>query len=107
MPGKKHQPKRHEKKSSTKADSRLMQERGEKRSGRDSDAHSGRKKSRLHEDHQDENAPLYDAQHDVDFSRDLNAYDRTGENHGQNQTLLPGAAPSHELRSMQSILADS
>ncbi len=83
-----------------------MQERGEKRSGSDSDAHSGRKKSRLHEDHQDENAPLYEAQHDVDFSRDLNAYDRTGENHGQNQTLLPGALSADELKSMHAILAD-
>jgi len=83
-----------------------MQERGEKRSGSDSDAHSGRKKSRLHEDHQDENAPLYEAQHDVDFSRDLNANDRTGENHGQNQTLLPGALSADELKSMHAILAD-
>ncbi len=106
MPGEKHQPERYKKKSSKKADSRLMQERGEKRSGSDSDAHSGRKKSRLHEDHQDENAPLYEAQHDVDFSRDLNAYDRTGENHGQNQTLLPGALSADELKSMHAILAD-
>ncbi len=106
MPGQKHQPERYKKKSSKKADSRLMQERGEKRSGSDSDAHSGRKKSRLHEDHQDENAPLYEAQHDVDFSRDLNAYDRTGENHGQNQTLLPGALSADELKSMHAILAD-
>jgi len=106
MPGQKHQPKRHEKKSSTKADSRLMQERGEKRSGSDSDAHSGRKRSRLHEGHKDENAPLYDAQPAVDFIRDLNARDRTGEDHGENQTLLPGALSADELKSMHTILAD-
>lgn len=106
MSGQKHQPERYEKKSSKKADSRLMQERGEKRSGSDSDAHSGRKRSRLHEDHKDENAPLSDAQPDVDFSRDLNAHNRTGENHGENQTLLPGALSANELKSMHTILAD-
>jgi hypothetical protein len=106
MPGQKHQPERYKKKSSKKADSRLMQERGEKRSGSDSDAHSGRKRSRLHEDHKDENAPLYEAQPGADFTRDLNVHDRTGENHGENQTLLPGALSADELKSMHTILAD-
>src|SRR5216684_2266571 len=100
MPGQKHQPERYKKKSSKKADSRLMQERGEKRSGSDSDAHSGRKRSRLHEGHKDENAPLYDTQPGVDFTRDLNAHDRTGEDHGENQTLLPGALSADELKSI-------
>jgi hypothetical protein len=106
MPGQKHQPKKYERKSSKKADSRLMQERGEKRSGSDSDAHSGRKKSRLHEDHAYENAPLYDTQASVDFTRDLNAHDRAGEDHGENQTLLPGALSADEIKSMHTILAD-
>jgi hypothetical protein len=106
MPGQKHQPEKYKKKLSKKADSRLMQEHGEKRSGSDSDAHSGRKRSRLHEDHKDENAPLYDAQPGADFSRDLNVHDRTGENHGENQTLLPGAISANELKSMHTILAD-
>src|SRR6266705_1973714 len=83
MSGQKHQPEDYKKKYSKKADSRLMQERGEKRSGSDSDAHSGRKQSRLHEDHKDENAPLYDAETATDFTRDLNAHDRTGEEHGE------------------------
>ena len=83
-----------------------MQERGEKRSGSDSDAHSGRKKSRLHEDHKDENAPLYDAEPVADFTRDLNAHDRTGEDHGENQTLLPGALSANEIKSMHTVLAD-
>jgi hypothetical protein len=106
MSGQKHQPEKNKKKHSKKADSRLMQERGEKRSGSDSDAHSGRKRSRLHEDHKDENAPLYEAQPDVDFTRDLNAHDRTGEDHGENQTLLPGAISADEIKSMHTILAD-
>ena len=106
MPGQKHQPKKYERKSSKKADSRLMQERGEKRSGSDSDAHSGRKKSRLHEDHTYENAPLYDTQPSVDFTRDLHAHDRAGEDHGENQTLLPGALSADDIKSMHTILAD-
>jgi len=106
MSGQKHQPKKHKKKMSKKADSQLMQERGEKRSGSESDAHSGRKQSRLHEDHKDENAPLYDAQPAADFTRDLNAHDRTGEDHGENQTLLPGALSADEIKGMHTILAD-
>ena len=106
MSGQKHQPENYKKKHSKKADSRLMQERGEKRSGSDSDAHSGRKKSRLHEDHKDENAPLYDAEPAADFTRDLNAHDRTGEDHGENQTLLPGALSADEIKSMHTVLAD-
>jgi len=106
MSGQKHQSKKHKKKISKKADSQLMQERGEKRSGSDSDAHSGRKQSRLHEDHKDENAPLYDAEPAADFTRDLDAHDRTGEDHGENQTLLPGAISADEIKSMHTILAD-
>jgi len=106
MPGQKHQPRTYTKKMSKKADSRLMQEKGEKRSGSDSDAHSGRKKSRLHEDHRDENAPLYDAEPAADFDRDLDAHDRTGEDHGENQTLLAGADSADDIKSMHTILAD-
>jgi hypothetical protein len=106
MPGEKHQPTRYEKKYSKKADSRLMQERGEKRSGSDSDAHSGRKQSRLHENHRDQNRPRRDSEADAaDFAHDLNAHDRTGENHGENQTLLPGARSADEIKSMHTILA--
>jgi hypothetical protein len=83
MPGQKHQPENYKKKTSKKADSRLMQEQGEKRSGSDSDAHSG-----------------------LDFDRDLNAHDRAGENHGENQTLMPGALSADDMKSMHTILAD-
>jgi hypothetical protein len=38
-----------------KADSRELELEGEKRSGSDSNAHSARKRSRLHEDHRDRN----------------------------------------------------
>jgi hypothetical protein len=106
MSGQKHQPKTYKKKISKKADSRLMQARGEKRSGSDSDAHSGRKKSRLHEDHRDENAPVYDTQPAADFTRDLDAHERTGEDHGEDQTLLAGAISADEIKGMHTILAD-
>jgi hypothetical protein len=106
MSGQKHQPAKYTKKTSKKADSRLMQERGERRSGSDSDAHSGRKKSRLHEDHKTENAPLYDSESAADFSGDLHAHDRTGEDHGENQTLLAGAISADEIKNMHTILAD-
>ena len=106
MLGQKHQQRTYTKKISKKADSRLMQEKGEKRSGSDSDAHSGRKKSRLHEDHRDENAPLYDAEPADGFIRDLDVHDRTGEDHGENQTLLAGSISADEIKGMHTILAD-
>ncbi len=102
MSGQKHQPATHNKNRSTKAHSRIMEERGEKRSGSDSDAHSGRKQSRLHEDHTDENTPRSDTPPDADFAYDLNPYDRTGGN----QTLAAGARSADEVKSMHTILAD-
>jgi hypothetical protein len=105
MPGEKHQPAKYEKKYSKKADSRLMQEHGEKRSGSDSDAHSGRKRSRLHEDHSDQNRPRYENEPPADFAHDLDAHDREGENHGENQTLLSGARSADEIKSMHTTLA--
>jgi hypothetical protein len=105
MSGQKHQPRRYVKKLSKEADSRLMEERGEKRSGSESNAHHGRKQSRLHEHHQDENTPLY-ARPDADFAQDLNPLDQAGENHGENLTLLPGARSADEIKQMHTILAD-
>jgi hypothetical protein len=105
MSGEKHQPTKYERKYSKKADSRLMQQRGEKRSGSDSDAHSGRKQSRLHEDHSDQNRPRHDSEPGADFAHDLSAHDRAGEHHGENQTLLPGTRSADEIKSMHTILA--
>jgi hypothetical protein len=105
MSGEKHQPTKYERKYSKKADSRLMQERGEKRSGSDSDAHSGRKRSRLHEDHSDQNRPRHDGEPGADFAHDLSAYASAGGNHGENQTFLPGTRSADEIKSMHTILA--
>src|SRR5271166_5220119 len=90
MPGEKHQPTRYEKKHSKKADSRLMQERGEKRSGSESDAHSGRKRSRLHEDHSDQNRPRHDSEPDADFAYYLTTRQPARATHGPNTTLFRG-----------------
>src|SRR5215469_10521553 len=82
-----------------------MEERGERRSGSESNADHGRKQSRLHEHHQDENAPLY-ARPDTEFAQDLNPLDQAGENHGENLTLLTGARSADEVKQMHAILAD-
>ena len=89
-----------------RADSRLMEAEGEKRNGSDSDAHGGRKASRLHENHHDQNTPQ-DRRDPSEFDNDLTANNLAGENHG-----LSNPPPSHEqsadsIKSMHSTtLAD-
>ncbi|MGO8950704.1 MAG: hypothetical protein ACLQUY_24235 [Ktedonobacterales bacterium] len=101
MSEQRHQPETYQKKSSTKASSRRMEKRGEKRSGSDSNAHSGRKRSRLHEGHRAENVPVNVREPSAEFAGDLHAADRTGEN----PTRLPGARSAEEVKSMHAILA--
>jgi hypothetical protein len=89
-----------------RADSRLMEEEGEKRSGSDSDAHSGRKQSRLHENHRDQNnkEPLRDPD---EFVQDLTADNLAGENHGMNNPPVRNAQTAAEFKQMHSVtLAD-
>ena len=64
-----------------RADSRLMEAEGEKRSGSDSDASGGRKSSRLHENHRDQNTPQ-DERDPSEFDNDLTINNQAGENHG-------------------------
>lgn len=59
-----------------KAESRVMMEEGEKRSGSDSDASSGRKGSRLHENA--ERQPVHHEQSQADFAHDLNPDENAG-----------------------------
>ncbi len=90
---------------SKKAESRLMEEEGEKRNGSDSDAHSGRKQSRLHENHRDENdkQPMRDP---AEFEQDLTANDLAGENHGMSNQIQY-AHNAAEFKEMHSVtLAD-
>ncbi len=83
----------------------MREEEGPKRSGSDSNAHKHRKASHLHESHQKENDPLYPVS-DADFSRDLQANDRAGENHGTNQALMAGARDANDIKELHTSLAD-
>src|SRR5437588_9791134 len=65
-----------------KAESQVMEEMGEKRSGSDSNAHKPRKDSRLHESHKDENQPQPHHEGDDDFVDDLRPDNLAGENRG-------------------------
>jgi hypothetical protein len=81
-----------------KADSRALEQEGEKRSGNDSNAHKHRKGSRLHEDHHDENSPLPLRDMEADVTEDLSANDRAGMNHD-----MEGQHPEWKGRSGASI----
>ena len=71
---------------SAKADSRLMEQEGPKRSGSDSDAHGGRKQSRLHEgrgtSNHGEGQPHSAAEDAAEFDSDLRPNEGAGLNHG-------------------------
>jgi hypothetical protein len=65
-----------------KADSELLEYLGERRDGSDSNAHRGRKQSRLHEDHRDWNTPQPSPAPDpAQFDRDLHPHDVAELNH--------------------------
>ncbi len=103
---KKHQDRQYKQNRPKKADSQLMAEEGEKRSGSDSDAHSGRKRDRLHENHKDQNQPQ-PFQPDVDFSHDLNPNNRAGENHGMdNPDPTKFARSAYDIKDLYDTLAD-
>ncbi len=87
-----------------RAESEIMQAEGEKRSGSDSNARGGRKQSRLHESHKDQNPPLY-SHWDAD-EHDLEPNNLAGEDHGINQALLPGVRSAYDVKDLFSVLAD-
>ncbi|MEO8955760.1 MAG: hypothetical protein ABI396_07400 [Ktedonobacteraceae bacterium] len=89
-----------------KADSRAMEAEGEQRSGSDSDADKHRKGSRLHENHHDENQPMF-VQESDNFDHDLRPNNLAGENHGlQGQTPVGYGQPAIEIKSLHTQLAD-
>lgn len=90
---------------SHKADSRAMEAEGEKRSGSDSDADKHRKGNRLHENHRDENRPLYPQTSD-NFDHDLHPDDLAGENHGLQGRTSTGGEPASDIKSLHTQLAD-
>jgi hypothetical protein len=81
-----------------KADSRALEQEGEKRSGSDSNAHKHRKGSRLNEEHSDQNAPMPLRAMEADVTEDLTATDRAGMNHG-----MEGQHPEWEGQSGASV----
>jgi hypothetical protein len=81
-----------------KADSRALEQEGEKRTGSDSNANTHRKRSRLHEDHSDQNTPVPLRAMEADVTEDLTANDGAGMNHG-----MEGQHPAWYGRSGASI----
>ncbi len=89
-----------------RADSRLREAEGEKRSGSDSDAHGGRKASRLHENHRDQNTPQ-DKRDPSEFDDDLAINNFAGENPGMSNLPSNDAQSADTIKSMHtSTLAD-
>jgi hypothetical protein len=88
-----------------KADSRRMMEEGEKRSGSDSDAHSGRKKSRLHE--HVEREPEHHEKREPNFAGDLNPDDMAGADDSALNPPPTNMRSAYDLKEMHdTILAD-
>lgn len=92
---------------SKKAYSRIMEQQGEKRSGSDSNAHSGRKQSRLHENHEDWNRPQPQQQNPESFAHDLNPNFLAGENHGESGIEVTTEARSaYDIKELHDLLGN-
>ena len=88
-----------------KADSRLMMEEGEKRSGSDSDAHSGRKDTRLHENA--ERQPEHHETSQADFDQDLRPHNNAGADDSALNPPSTNMRSAHDIKLMDdTILAD-
>ncbi len=106
MPDSKVHQDRDDKHRPKKADSRLMEAEGEKRTGSDSNAHAGRKHSRLHESHKDWNTPQ-DERAPSEFDDDLTANNLAGENHGMSNPPPTNAQTPDTIKEMHTTtLAD-
>lgn len=88
---------------SQKAESQVMIEEGETRSGSDSNASSHRKGSRLHDKAERQPAP-HPRQTD-DFTEDLRPDNLAGENHGEGLSLEYGLS-AYDVKEMHGKLAD-
>lgn len=100
-----HQDRQQKREHTKKADSRLMAEEGEKRSGSDSNAHRGRKHEKLHENHADQNQPMFEEA--VVTDQELRPHNEAGEDHGMEGRPRPqGTISAHDLKNMYTTLAD-
>lgn len=86
------------------ADSRSMEYAGERHTGSESNAHSARKKARLHEHHRDRNTPRPQPA-DPDFIDDLRPENLAGENHGLTDPAGYGET-AYDVKDLYGTLAD-
>ncbi len=89
---------------SHKADSRLMTEEGEKRSGSASNANKHRKGSKLHEQAQKQPQPHH--QQNKDFIDDLRPDNLAGENHGPQELSREFGLSAYDVKDLHTKLAD-
>jgi hypothetical protein len=82
-------------------DSRLLESRGERRDGSDSNAHRGRKRSRLHEDHRGRNTPQPPpSQEPAVFDGELRPHDEAPRNRGPLGTH-PEEVPAADIKALR------
>lgn len=90
---------------SEKAQSQVMTEKGETRSGSDSNASGHRKGSRLHDNNKAEEQPAPHPKQTDDFSEDLRPDNLAGENHGEGLSLEYGLS-AYDVKELHGKLAD-
>ncbi len=88
-----------------KAESQIMTEEGESRSGSDSIASSHRKGSRLHDNNKVEEQPAPHPKQSDDFTEDLRPDNLAGENHGEGLSLEYGLS-AYDVKELHNKLAD-
>jgi len=85
-----------------RAESRIMMEEGEKRSGSDSDAHSGRKGSRLHENVKRQ--PEHHKQSQADFAHDLNPDENAGADDSAMNPPPTNMRTAYDIKTLHNII---
>lgn len=90
---------------SEKAQSQVMSEEGETRSGSNSNASSHRKGSRLHDHNRSEEQPAPHPRQIDDFTADLRPDNLAGENHGEGLSLEYGLS-AYDVKELHNKLAD-
>lgn len=104
-------PKRHmgkdDRNLSKKAQSELMEMEGEKRSGSDSNAHSGRKHDKLHEHHQNQNDPSPADRYADVSNEELRPNNMAGANDGMSgQLIAEHGRSANDIKQLHTTLAD-
>ncbi len=92
---------------SHKAESQEMAEEGEKRSGSDSNAHTSRKGSRLHDEHKAREEPHQKPQDpSAMYDRELRPNNEAGEDHGPLASSNEYALSAEDIKGLHYTLAD-